>query len=81
MLNACNDIGLAVKNVETKYMEVGHHRGLVANEHITVGSNLNVKVKTFKFTGEWNVDLEQESHAIFKSKHFCLFYFTQRIWK
>ena len=45
LLNACKDIGLAV-NIEknTKYMQVGCLRGMLANEHITVGSNSYVKV-------------------------------------
>ena len=28
-------------------MEIGCHRGMIANEHITVGSNSYEKVKTF----------------------------------
>ena len=37
------DIGLG----KTKYMEVGRHRGMIANEHIMIGSNSYEKVKTF----------------------------------
>ena len=33
LLNACKDIGLAVNTRKTKYMEIGHHRGMVANAH------------------------------------------------
>ena len=33
--DACN---LAVNTGKTKYMEVGRHRGMVANEHIRIGS-------------------------------------------
>ena len=29
-------------------MEVGHHQGMMTNEHITVGRNSYEKVKTFK---------------------------------
>ena len=33
---------------KTKCMEVGQHRGTMANEHIRTCSNSYVKVKTFK---------------------------------
>ena len=39
LLDACEGIDLAVKTGETKYMETGHHRGMIANEHIRIGSN------------------------------------------
>ena len=42
------DVGLAVNIGKTRYMEVGRHRGMMANEHIRVGSNLYEKVKTAK---------------------------------
>ena len=31
LLNACKDIGLAVKTGKTKYMEIGRHRCILAN--------------------------------------------------
>ena len=34
LLNACKNIGLAVTTGKTKYMEIGRHRGIVANEHM-----------------------------------------------
>ena len=34
LLNACKDICLAVNIGKTKYMEIGRHRGMIANEHI-----------------------------------------------
>ena len=46
-LNACKDIGLAVNTGKIKYMEIGRHRGMIANEHIKIGSNSYEKVKTF----------------------------------
>jgi hypothetical protein len=49
LLNACKDIGLSVNTGKTKYMEIGRHRGNIANEHITVGSSSHEKVKTFKY--------------------------------
>ena len=36
---------------ETKYMEIGRHRGMIANEHIRIGSDSYEKVKTFKYLG------------------------------
>jgi hypothetical protein len=49
LLNACKDFGLAVNTGETKYMEIGRHRGVNANEHIRIGGHSNKKVKTFKY--------------------------------
>ena len=43
------DIDLAVNTGKTKYMEIVHHRGIIANEHIKIGSNSYEKVKTFKY--------------------------------
>ena len=40
LLNACKDIGSAVNTGETKYMEIEHHRGMIANEYIRIGSNI-----------------------------------------
>ena len=34
LLNACKDIGLAVNIGKTNYMEIGRHRGVIANAHI-----------------------------------------------
>ena len=48
-LNACKDVGLPVNIGKTKYMEVRRRRGLIANEHIAVGSNSYKTVKTFKY--------------------------------
>ena len=51
LLSACKDIGLAVNTGKTKYMEIGRHRGMMANERIWIGSNSYEKVKTFKYLG------------------------------
>jgi hypothetical protein len=51
LLNAYMDIGLAVNTGKTKYMEIGRHRGMIANEHIRIGINSYEKVKTFKYLG------------------------------
>jgi len=51
LLHACKDIGLAVNTGNTKYMEIGRNRGMIANEHIKIGSNYYEKVKSFKYLG------------------------------
>jgi len=33
------------------YMEIGRHRGMIANEHIKIGSNSYEKEKPFKYLG------------------------------
>ena len=47
LLNACKYIVLAVDIGKTKYMEIGRHRGMLANAHIKIGSNCYEKVKIF----------------------------------
>jgi hypothetical protein len=47
---------VAVNTGKGKYMEIGRHRGLMANEHITVGSNSNEKVKTVTYLGSLLVE-------------------------
>ena len=42
LLNDCKDNGLAVNTGKTKCMEIGRHRGIIANAHI--GSNSYEKV-------------------------------------
>ena len=42
---------LAVNIGKTNYMEIGRHRGIIANAHIKIGSNSYEKVKTFKYLG------------------------------
>ena len=49
LLNACNDIGLAVNTGKTKYMEIARHRNMIANDHIRIRSNSYEKVKMFKY--------------------------------
>ena len=49
LLNACKDVSLAVNTGKTKYMGIGCHWGMIANEHIA--SNSYEKVKTFKYLG------------------------------
>ena len=45
-LNACKDIGFAVNTGKTKNLEIGRHRGVIANAHIKIGSNSYEKVET-----------------------------------
>ena len=51
LFDACKHIGLAVNTWKAKYMEIGRHRGMIANVHIKIGSNSYEKVKTFKYLG------------------------------
>ena len=51
LLNACKDIDLAVNTGKTKYMEIGRHQGMIANEHIRIGTNSYEEVKIFKYLG------------------------------
>ena len=45
----CKDIGFAVNTGKTKYMEAEHIRGMMANEHITIGSNSYENMNTLKY--------------------------------
>ena len=45
LLNACKDIGLSENTGKTKYMEMGRHRGMIANANVMIGSNSYEKVK------------------------------------
>ena len=60
-------------------MEIGCHRGMIANAHIKIGSNSYEKVKTFKYLGsflanqnyiqeEIKCKLKQEVHVIIQSE-------------
>ena len=44
-INACKDVDLAVNTGKTKYMEIGRHRDMIANENIRIGGNSYKKVK------------------------------------
>jgi Reverse transcriptase (RNA-dependent DNA polymerase). len=39
LFNACKDIGLAVNTQKSNYLDIGRHRGMIANEHIKIGSD------------------------------------------
>ena len=36
LLNACKDIGLAENTRKTKYIKIGRHRGMLANEQVVI---------------------------------------------
>ena len=43
LLNACKDVGLAVNTGKIKEHKIGRHRGVVANEHISIGNSYEKK--------------------------------------
>ena len=51
LLNACkgNCLALNTGNTNNKYMEIERYQGMIANEHIRIGSNSYKKVKIFKY--------------------------------
>ena len=51
-------------------MEIGRHRGMIAKEHIKIGSNSYEKVKTFKYLGSLLTNqnsIQEEIKCIFKA--------------
>jgi hypothetical protein len=46
-----NAYSLAINTRKTKYMEIGRHRGVKANEHMKIGSNSYAKMKNYKYIG------------------------------
>ena len=69
-------------------MEIGCHRGIIANAHVKIGSNSYEKVETFKYLGslltnqnsiQEEINVDQEIHVIIQSKHSCLLDFFLRI--
>ena len=75
LLNACKNIGLAVNTGKTKYMEIERHRGMIANEHISIGINSYEKVKTFKYLGSLvtNQNSIQEEKCGLKAGNSCYY--------
>ena len=49
LLNTCKDIVLAVITGKTNYMEVGRHRGMIANEQLRQVIILIRKWKIFEY--------------------------------
>jgi hypothetical protein len=57
-------------------MEIGRHRGMVANEHVKMGSNSYEKVKTFKHLSplltNWN-SIQEEIKCRLKKGNSCYY--------
>ena len=90
LLNAFKDVGLAVNTGKIKYMEIGSHRGVIANEHIKIGNNSYEKVKTFKYLGslltnqnavhkEIKCGFRAGNSCYYLVQNFCLLDFSIRI--
>ena len=74
LLNACKDIGLALNTGKIKYMEIGRHRGIIANAHIKIGSNSYKKVETFKYLGSFLTNqnsIQEEIKCRLKAGNSC----------
>ena len=57
-------------------MEIGRHRGVIANEHVSIGSNSYEKVKTFKFLGTLLTNqncIQEEIKCRPKTRNSCYF--------
>ena len=76
LLNSCNDIGLTVNTGNTKYLEIGRHRDVIANEHIKTSSNSYEKVKTFKYLDSLlknENSIQEEIKCRFKARNSCYY--------
>ena len=76
LLNACKDIGLVVNTGKTKYMEIGRHRGMIANAHIKISSNSYDKVNTFKYLGSLFTNqnsIQEEIKCRLKAGNSCYY--------
>ena len=63
---------------KTKYMEVGRHRGILANAHIKIGSNSYEKEKTFKYLGSLLTNqnyIQKEIKSRLKAGNSCYYSF------
>ena len=57
-------------------MEIGRHRGVIANEHIKIGSNSYEKVKTFKYLGSLLTNqnsIQEEIKCRLKAGNLCYY--------
>ena len=76
LLNACKNIGLAVDTGKTNYMEIGHHRGMIAIGHIKIGSNSYQKMKTFNYLGSLFTNqnsVQEEIKCRLKPRNLCYY--------
>ena len=65
LIHACKDIGL-----KTKYIEMGSHWGMIANEYI------KIKVKTFKYVGSLVTNrnsIQDEIKCKLKAENSCYY--------
>ena len=65
-----------VKTRKTKYVEIGHHQGMMANEHIRIGSNSYEKVKLFKYLGPVVTNqnsIQNEIKCRLKARNSCYY--------
>ena len=72
---------MAVNTGKTKYMEIGRHRGMIANAHIRIGSNSYEKVKTIKYLGSLLTNqnyIQEEIKCRLKAGNSC-YYSVQEI--
>ena len=61
---------------KTNYMEIGRHRGMIANAHIKIGSDSYEKVKTFKYLGSLLTNLNsihEEIKCRLKAGNSCCY--------
>ena len=76
-----NQLGRYVQLIEYQvnsrlcYWEIGHHRGMIANEHFKIGSNSYKKVKTFKYLGSLltNQNSIQEIKCRLQAENSCYY--------
>ena len=57
-------------------MEIGLHRGMIANEHIKIDSNSYEKVKTFKYLGSLLANqnsIQEEIKCRLKAGNSCYY--------
>ena len=57
-------------------MEIGRHRGMIANAHINMGSNSYERVKTFKYLGSLLTDqnsIQEEIKCRLKAGNSCYY--------
>ena len=76
LLNICKDIGLAVNTGKTKYMEIGRHRGMIANAHIKIGSNSYETLEMFKCLGSLLTNqnsIQEEIKCRLKAGNSCYY--------
>ena len=57
-------------------MEIGRHRGMIANAHIKIGSNFYEKMKTFKYLGSLLTNqnyIQEEIKGRLKAGNSCYY--------